>query len=75
MGEKETFGGEIAKQIPVKEIYQDLFQPTLSTLGKTLQGATRVALAPISAMIWGYDKIANYLDVAIPEYFVRRKVT
>lgn len=75
MGEKETFGAEIAKQIPVKEIYQDLFQPTLSTLGKTLQGATRVALAPISAMIWGYDKIANYLDVAIPEYFVRRKVT
>lgn len=74
MNEKESFGAELAKQLPVKEIYNDVAHPTLSTVGKTLQGATRVALAPISAMIWGYDKIAGYLDVAIPEYFAKKKI-
>lgn len=74
MKDKESFGAELAKQLPVKEIYNDVAHPTLSTVGKTLQGATRVALAPISAMIWGYDKIAGYLDVAIPEYFEKRKI-
>lgn len=71
---KETFGGELAKNLPVKEIYNDVAHPALSTIGQTLQGATRVALAPISAMIWGYDKIAGYLDVAIPEYFARKRI-
>ena len=71
---KETFGGEIAKQLPVKDIYTDLAHPTLSTIGQTLQGATRIALAPVTALIWGYDKIADYLDVAIPEYFAKRKI-
>lgn len=71
---KETFGGEIAKQLPVKEIYTDLAHPALSTVGQALQGATRIALAPVTALVWGYDKIAGYLDVAIPEYFAKRKV-
>lgn len=71
---KQTFGSEIAKQLPVKEIYTDLAHPALSTVGQTLQGATRVALAPVTALIWGYDKIAGYLDIAIPEYFAKRKI-
>lgn len=75
MDTKETFGAELAKQLPVSEIYNDLAKPTISTIGQTLQGATRVALAPLSAMIWGYDKIAAYLDVAIPEYFAKRKIS
>lgn len=48
--------------------------PVLSTVGQGLQGVTKLALAPISAMVWGYDKIADYLDVAIPEYFAKRKI-
>ena len=74
MDKKETFGGEIAKQLPVKDIYNDLAHPTLSTVGQGLQGVTKLALAPISALVWGYDKIADYLDVAIPEYFEKRKI-
>ena len=70
MDKKETFAGEIAKQLPVKDIYNDLAHPALSTVGQGLQGVTKLALAPISALVWGYDKIADYLDVAIPEYFV-----
>lgn len=71
---KETFGAEVAKQLPVKDIYNDLAHPALSTVGQALQGATKVALAPISALVWGYDKIAGYLDVAIPEYFAKKKI-
>lgn len=74
MNDKETFGAELAKQLPVKEIYSDLAHPTLSTIGQALQGVTRVALAPVTALVWGYDKISDYLDVAIPEYFAKRKV-
>ena len=74
MDEKETFGAEIAKQLPIKDLYDDLAHPTLSTVGQVLQGATRVALSPISAMVWGYDKIAEYLDIAIPQYFEKRKI-
>ena len=74
MDKKEGFGAEIAKQIPIKEIYDDVAHPTLSTVGEGLQGATKLALAPISAMVWGYEKIAEYLDVAIPEYFAKKKI-
>ncbi len=71
---KETFKAEVAKQLPIKEIYDDLAHPALSTVGQTLQGATKVALAPISAMVWDYAKIADYLNVAIPKYFVKKKI-
>lgn len=74
MDTKETFGAELAKQIPIKEIYMDLAHPALSAVGQALQGATRVALAPVTALVWGYDKISDYLDVAIPEYFAKRKI-
>lgn len=73
MDKKETFGGEIAKQLPVKDMYNDLFHPALNTVGQGLQGATKLALTPISALVWGYDKIADYLDVAIPEYFEKKE--
>lgn len=74
MDKKETFGAEVAKQLPVKEIYNDLAHPALSTVGQGLQGVTKLALAPISALVWGYDKIADYLDIAIPEYFEKKKI-
>jgi len=72
---KETFRAELAKRIPVDKIYGDLFQPALSEAGKGLQGAVKLALSPISAMVWGYDKIAEYLDIAMPEYFAKRKIS
>lgn len=74
MDKKETFGAEIAKQLPIKDIYDDLAHPTLSTVGQALQGATKVALSPIFAMVWGVDKIAGYLSVALPQYFEERKI-
>lgn len=74
MDKKETFGSELAKKIPVDKIYDDAFHPAISEVGRGLQGAVRIALAPISAMVWGYDKICSYLDIAIPTYFAKRKI-
>lgn len=75
MDNKETFGGEIAKQLPIKEIYNDVAHPALSTVGEGLQGAVKIALAPISMMVWGYDSISEYLNRALPEYFEKRKIS
>lgn len=74
MCKKETFGAEIAKQLPIKDLYQDLAHPVLSTVGQALQDTTRLALAPITALVWGYDKIEAYLETAIPQYFERKKI-
>ena len=57
MDKKETFGGEIAKQLPVKDIYNDLAHPALSTVGQGLHGGKR--------LIFRYDrKIFDYFSVA-----------
>lgn len=74
MDKKESFGAEVAKQLPIKDIYNDVAHPALSTVGEGLQGIVKMALAPVSAMVWGYDQIANYLAEAIPEYFINRKI-
>lgn len=41
MNKKESFGGELAKQLPVENIYNDLAHPALSTVGQGLQGITK----------------------------------
>jgi hypothetical protein len=74
MSDNNSLGSEIVKQIPVKEIYNDLLHPALSEVGKGLQGAVKLALSPITGLIWGYDKLSAYLDAAIPEYFAQRKI-
>ena len=63
MDKKETFGGEIAKQLPVKDIYNDLAHPTLSTVGLGLQGVTKLALAPISALKLQIIWMLQYLSI------------
>ncbi|MEN3331444.1 MAG: hypothetical protein V7641_809 [Blastocatellia bacterium] len=57
----------IVEAVPV---YQDALQPAAKEIGAALQKVTKaihVALAPISALVWGYEKIAEYLDKALTE--------
>lgn len=63
-----------AESLPIKEVYNDLLHPPLSEIGKGLQGAVKLALAPISGLVWGYEKIGNYLNTAITEYFTKKKI-
>jgi hypothetical protein len=77
-------------EIPVKEtaeavksiveaipIYQDLAQPAVKELGQGLQTVAKtvnIALAPLSALIWGFDKIKAYIEPALEERFTRKQV-
>ncbi len=52
----------IVKAVP---IYQDALQPAAQQIGKGLETITKtihVALAPVSALVWGYEKISEFLS-------------
>lgn len=56
---------EILKRTP---IYQDAMQPVAQEIGKslkTLGGVINVALAPLAAMVYGYEKIKDQLSVRL----------
>lgn len=57
----------IAEAVPV---YQDVVQPAAKEVGIALQTVAKtihIALAPVSALVWGYDKIKDYLDKSLVE--------
>lgn len=57
----------IAKAVPV---YQDVVQPAAQELGKALQTVAKtvhVALAPVSALVWGYDQIKDFVSTKVAE--------
>jgi len=49
----------LGKQLP--PIYSDLLQPGLQEVGKGLANIIKLALTPISASIWGYEIIGQWL--------------
>jgi hypothetical protein len=58
---------EMTKDV-VPEVYKDGLQPAVKELGKSLHTVSKVvniALSPISAMVWGYDRIAKYIETSI----------
>lgn len=60
----------IAKVGETFPIYQDLLQPTVQELGKglhTLSKTVHIALSPISAMVWGYDQIKDYIQNSLEQ--------
>lgn len=67
--------GEFITKIPVDDIYQKGLQPAVTELGIGLGKAVKLALAPITALAWGYEKIAEYLESAIPAYFESRNIS
>ncbi len=57
----------IAKAVPV---YQDVVQPAAQELGKALQTVSKtvhVALAPVSALVWGYDQIKEFVSTKVAD--------
>lgn len=55
----------ITKTVP---IYQDLLQPAMQELGKgvhTLAKTVNIALAPISAFVWSYDTIKDFIQQSL----------
>lgn len=57
----------IVKAVP---IYQDAIQPAAKQIGIALETLTKtihVALAPVSVLVWGYEKISDFLSVKLTE--------
>lgn len=57
----------LLKEIPV---YQDALQPAAKELGVALQTIAKtvnLALAPVSAMVWGYEKIKDFAATRLAE--------
>jgi hypothetical protein len=57
----------LAKAIPV---YDDAIQPAAKEIGKSLATVTKtinIALAPISALVWGYERISEYVMSKVSE--------
>jgi hypothetical protein len=57
----------LVKSVP---IYQDALQPAAIEVGKalgTLAKTIHVALAPISALVWGYDQIKDFVSLRVSE--------
>lgn len=51
-------------------IYQDVVQPAAQEVGKALQTVAKtvhVALAPVSALVWGYDQIKEFVSTKIAD--------
>ena len=57
----------LLKEVP---IYQDALQPAAKELGMallTVAKTVNVALAPVSALVWGYDKIKEFAATRLTE--------
>jgi hypothetical protein len=57
----------VAKAVPV---YQDVVQPAAKEFGVALQTVAKtvhIALAPVSALVWGYDQIKDFVSTKVAE--------
>jgi hypothetical protein len=57
----------IVEAVPV---YQDVMQPAAKEVGAALQTVAKtlhVLLAPVSALVWGYDKIKHHVTTKVSE--------
>lgn len=51
-------------------VYEDVLQPAAKEVGAGLQTVAKtihIALAPVSALVWGYDKLKDYLEERLAE--------
>jgi len=57
----------IAEAVP---IYQDAISPAAKELGKaltTVAKSVHIALLPVSALVWGYEQIKEYISIKLAE--------
>lgn len=57
----------LVKAVPV---YQDTLQPAAKQIGQSLETVKKtvnIALAPIKALVWGYEKIEEFITTRLSE--------
>ncbi len=65
MSAPEEFAREIAKQLPVKEVYSDLAQPGAKQAGQLVEDLVKVlqlALFPVQALAAVQDRYRNFVE-------------
>jgi hypothetical protein len=68
----------LAKQIPVREVYNDLAAPATKEVGKVLSDVIKVvslALAPIQFLAALKDRYEHFLDRAVRQIPEARRIT
>jgi len=66
---KETIDA-VTGLIKAVPIYQDALQPVAKQLGKSLETvgkAINVALAPVGALVWGYEKCQEFISTTVAD--------
>ncbi len=77
--ERSSIVDQAAKALGITQlvptIYQDLLQPVAREAGQRLVVVARavgIALAPLDAAVWGYERIRDYLAVAVAVKLVNK---
>lgn len=59
------------------KVYEDALQPATQEVGKSLKTISKtlnIALAPVSSLVWGYEKIEAYIKLRLEEKFKKNTV-
>lgn len=68
LGEVKDTSEAVRGILEAVPVYEDALQPAAQELGKgflTLAKTVNMALSPLSGMVWGYEKISQYLESSI----------
>lgn len=57
-------GGILKLAVP---LYQDTLQPSVKEIGEVLQRTVRLVLAPARAMLWGFERIEEFVYTKVSE--------
>jgi hypothetical protein len=57
----------------IPKVYEDAAQPAARELGETLAGAVRVALSPVTFVVWSYDQVLEFVQPRVEERLARLK--
>lgn len=78
-GEEDTPGGLIEAGVAVVKVaYDDALKPVSKQVGKaleTLGKSINVALSPLRGMVWGWEKIEEYLTITVERKLQERQVS
>ena len=70
MGEIKDTAEAVKGIVEAVPVYQDGLQPAVRELGLGLQTVAKtvhIALAPVAALVWSYDKIKDFLSTRVAE--------
>ena len=60
----------LVKSVP---IYPDTIQPAAKELGKSLETVAKtvnIALTPLKALVWSFEKLQNFIDIKVSEKLI-----